>query len=355
MLIISKEKTSHFEIIKKCSEILKNNGLVVAPSDTVYGLITDATNRKSVEKLIIFKNRPIGKPISVFVKNLFQAKNVVYINKSQEEILKKLLPGPFTIVLPSKHRLVRLLESEKGTLGFRIPDYSFINQLVNFFGRPLTATSANISGRGPHYSIDDFLKTLSLKKKQLIDMIIDFGRLPRNKPSTVIDLTDNHLKILRKGDLNLKTTNVFISYRPSETKKIAQFILKKNIGGINKKPLVFLIEGEFGVGKTIFVKGLGNLLGVKDIISPSFVVYYEYKIKNPLVKHLYHIDFYMIEEQEEFKTLRIEEFLKSYNLIAIEWGQKSGKIINLIKNAGNIIYVKMEYLSQKERRIEISN
>lgn len=357
MLVLSKKNISEAQLIKKTVEFLRSGGLVVAPSDTVYGLLVDATNKEAVRKLINFKNRPIGKAISVFVYDIKQAKEIVKINQKQELLLKKLLPGPFTVVLPSKHQVVKDLESEKGTLGIRIPDFFFINELMRVYQKPVTATSANISGRGPHYSIEDLMKTLSQKKKELIDLIVDFGRLPRNKPSTVIDLSSKTIKTLRRGDLNLLTTDTFITKTPNETKKVAQFIFKKNLLEplMKKKPLVFLIEGELGVGKTVFVKGLGDFLRIKEIISPSFVVYYEYQISHPQLKRFYHMDFYMLEEEEEFDYLKIEPLLLPGNVIAIEWGEKSSKIFNLIKNKAQLIYVKMNYFSEKERKIEIKS
>jgi len=251
--------------------------------------------------------------------------------------------------------LVKELESEKGTLGIRLPKFDFINQLVSAFQKPITATSANISGQPCHYSVESFLKTLSQKKKELLDLVIDFGKLPRNKPSTVIDLSEGTLKILRRGDLNLKSSQRFISQTPSQTKKIAQFLLNKYIDWVDKKTIVFLIEGELGVGKTIFVKGIGEELGINNIISHTFVIYYEYNLKNERARKLYHLDLYQVEELEEFRYLKVEEMVKPRTIICVEWGERIAEIINLLKRKGKIIYIKMEYKDEKTREIVISN
>ena len=128
-------------------EVLKNGGLIIAPSDTVYGLLVDATNEKAVEKLIQFKDRPAGKAISVFVNNFPMMKTYIHMGPKEESILKELLPGPFTVILKSKRKTSRLLESENGTLGVRIPNYPFINRLLQEYKKPVTATSANLAGR----------------------------------------------------------------------------------------------------------------------------------------------------------------------------------------------------------------
>jgi len=339
-------------VIEKTVEVLQQGGLVVFPSDTVYGLLVDAYNEKSVKKLIAFKNRPPGKPISVFVDWDFLY-DLVLFSEKQKELLKNILPGPFTVVLKSKGKVCPLLESEKKTLGVRIPDYQPVNSLVKKFKRPITATSANLSGKSPHYSIESLLKQLPESKKKLIDLIVDAGKLPRNKPSTVIDLVEENIKIIRRGDIVFTQVDTYISRSAKETKKIAKFVLNKLLEKDFERPLVFIIEGEIGVGKTVFVKGMGEFLGIKEIVSPTFVVMYEYEVEKSKVDKLIHLDLYNLEEKEEFEYLKIGEYLAPGNLLAIEWGEKVGEIFDLLKEKGEIVYVKMSYKSEKERVIEV--
>ncbi len=355
MNIIRLKKENQNQILDETLNVLKNKGLVIFPSDTVYGLLVDGTDEEAVKKLINFKNRPIGKPISVFLSDLKEANKYVYINNRQDEILKKLIPGPFTIILNSKRKVCQLIESERKTLGIRIPDYSFVLELAKKFGKPITATSANISGKPPHYRIESLLNQLSDKKKELVDLIVDAGVLPRNKPSTIIDLTYEEFKILRKGDIVFKDEKTYISKTPTQTKKIANYFLKK-INFDFKKPLVIVIKGEMGAGKTIFVKGLGDFFGIKDIVSPTFVVFYEYDIvKAQNLKKLIHFDFYNLQEEEEFNDLKIDDYLLPGNILAIEWGEKGGSLIDIFQKKAKVVFVEIEYVSEKERRIIINN
>ncbi|MCX6730473.1 MAG: Sua5/YciO/YrdC/YwlC family protein, partial [Candidatus Roizmanbacteria bacterium] len=101
--------------LQRCISILQSGGLLVAPSDTVYGLVCDATNEEAVKKLIAVKNRPWGKPISVFTDGFEMMSSLVELG-SHKALLQTLLPGPFTIILPSKHKVCSLLESERKTL-----------------------------------------------------------------------------------------------------------------------------------------------------------------------------------------------------------------------------------------------
>src|SRR3989344_2949152 len=347
------------KVSEKTIKALKNGGLVISPSDTVYGILVDTANEKSVEKLIRFKNRPWGKPISVFVADFKMLEENVFLTKDRLSLLKEVLPGPFTVVLPSKHNVIKLLESEKGSLGIRIPDYRFITELAKKFARPISATSANLSGRSPHYSVQSLLHEMPENKKKLIDLVIDAGKLPRNKPSTIVDLTTPKIKILRQGEIVFKEKKIYISKSETQTKKIAQYILRKISRGLQKKPLILIIEGNLGVGKTIFVKGIADILGINNIVSPTFVIYYEYSVsahpqgvffKNKLI----HIDLYNIQDPEEFKHLGLEKYLEKGNILCFEWGEKAGEIMDTLKSRGKIVYVKMKYVNKKTRELKIS-
>jgi tRNA threonylcarbamoyl adenosine modification protein YjeE len=103
-----------------------------------------------------------------------------------------------------------------------------------------------------------------------------------------------------------------------------------------------------GVGKTVFVKGIGEKLGINNIVSPTYVIYYEYK-------NFYHFDLYQIEDREEFGHLGIDKFLVPGNTLCFEWGEKAGEIIDLLSDKGNIVYIEMKYISESEREIIVKN
>lgn len=346
------------KIINQTINFLKKGGMVVFPTDTVYGILVDATNKKAVGKLIEFKNRPAGKAISIFVNDKKMLMDEAEISFSQIQMIDQLLPGPFTLIFKSRHQIVKELESENGTLGIRLPDYKLILDLVKKFKRPVTATSANLAGRSPHYSVNSLLNSLSKVKTNFIDLIVDTGLLPRNKPSTVVDMTGPSIKLLRMGDTEFSQSKTYITYSPLQTKKTAKNILEQFFVKKANKPLIIIIEGELGVGKTVLVKGIGDLFNIKNIISPTYVVFYEYDIKSRKTynfKKLIHIDLYNVQEKNEFRYLHLEKYLEKGNILCIEWGEKSGELINLFKEKAIIIGVKMKYLNQNKRLIKVNN
>ncbi len=339
--------------LQRCISILQKGGLIVAPSDTVYGLVCDATNEEAVKKLIAIKNRPFGKPISVFVDGFAMLEQIVEVG-NKLSTLTSLLPGPFTVVLPSKHVTSYLLESERKTLGVRYTQSAWIQELVQRYGKPLTATSANISGRPPHYDSQAFIDELSVEKRAIIDHVVSFGKLPHNKPSTLIDLSGDGMKLLRKGEILPHSDSTFTSFSARETQKTAYFILDKYLHLGSKKPIVFILEGEMGAGKTVFAQGMGARLGVHAVISPTYVIYYEYKVATDDIALFLHADLYNIEESAEFDNLGIEQYLIPHTVVCVEWGNRMGKLFEVLKKKAQVISVEISYVSETERRISIT-
>lgn len=338
---------------EKTLKVLSAGGLVVYPTDTVYGLLVDAKNQAAVEKLIAFKERPRGKPISVFVSGFQMMEELVHLEHRHRKQLEQVLPGPYTVVLKSNHVVSALLESETGTLGVRIPRFSLVNTLVERFAGPLTATSANRSGHPSVHSIEALMNQLSQEQKAMIDEVVDIGTLPPNKPSTVIDLTGDDIKVLREGDFIFSSPVTFKSSSPDETAQIAHKVMDKYVHDA-KTSVAFVLQGDLGAGKTQFSKGVAHYLGVKDtVVSPTFVIYYEYQIPDSSFKSFIHMDLYNIKEREEFKQLGIESYLNSKNVYCIEWGEKAGEIIESLKNNARVIYIHISHENETTREITV--
>lgn len=175
------------------SVALESGAVLVLPTDTVYGLVCDASNKKAVSSIFTIKNRDKKNPLPIFVKDIEMAKEHAEISREQEKILKKSWPGAITFILPAKKKLSPLVYKDK-TIAMRMPDYELIGQIFNEFNRPLAQTSANISGHPATTDVKEAVKYLG--SENLI--IIDAGYLPDNKPSTIVDLIENKNKILRK-------------------------------------------------------------------------------------------------------------------------------------------------------------
>lgn len=177
-------------------DFLKQGKVVLFPTDTVYGFLADATNKKAVEKIFKIKDRPLEKPLSLFVENLKMAKKLTKINDQQEKFLKMAWPGKVTAVLKRKKIKEKLYGTKKNTIAIRVPNYEPLNFLLKQLDFPLVQTSANLSGRPASGNLKKILKEFKNKKYQP-DLIVDAGNLPQNNPSIIIDLTSNPPKVLR--------------------------------------------------------------------------------------------------------------------------------------------------------------
>ena len=183
--------------IKRIVDSLKRGKVLAVPTDTVYGLLADATNAEAIARVFQVKQREAGKPLYVFVKDIAMAREFATIEENKEEFLKSVWPGKVTIIFKSKNKLPRELGTEE-TIGFRIPSYDIILRILTELGRPLTGTSANISGEPEAADAKAVILQFEGREFQP-DIMVDAGKLPPSLPSTVIDWTGKEQKVLRKG------------------------------------------------------------------------------------------------------------------------------------------------------------
>ena len=183
--------------INKVVLVIKNGGVVICPTDTVYGFLADAANKKAVEKIFKIKKRLRSKPLPIFVSNIKKAKEIVQISAEQEAILKKKWPGKFTFILKLKSPSLRgTAVTKQSKIAIRIPNHKFLLSLLKKINRPLVQTSVNISGQPPLNKINDIIKKFARSDRAIL--VIDAGNLPKSNPSTIIDLSKDKIKILRK-------------------------------------------------------------------------------------------------------------------------------------------------------------
>jgi len=192
MEILQKNNFNIGEIVSA----LKQGAVLVLPTDTVYGVVCDATNEKAVEKIFEIKKRDKLNTLPVFVGNIEMVKKYAAVNAKQEEFLNKNWPGAVTVVLEKKEGLAPLVYKEN-TIALRQPKYELVLEIIKELDKPLAQTSANISGVKATMEIKEVLNQFKDQQIQP-DIIIDVGDLPKNNPSTIIDLTSNNIKVLRK-------------------------------------------------------------------------------------------------------------------------------------------------------------
>ena len=172
--------------IAKAVAFLKKGGVIICPTDTVYGFLADASNKKAVDKIYKIKKRPKSKPLPIFVSNIKMAKELAEIDARQMRYLKKYWPGKYTFILPKRGG---------GTIALRIPKYSFLQKLLKKVNRPLAQTSVNISEQTPLNSLGKIMAIFG--KNKLVGLIINAGDINKIKPSRIVDLTTYNLTVIR--------------------------------------------------------------------------------------------------------------------------------------------------------------
>ena len=183
--------------INKIVGILKKGGLIIYPTDTVYGLGCDITNAKAVEKIARIKGVKVDKSNFSFICNDLShlSDYVKKIDTPTYKLLKRALPGPYTFILPGSKSLPKVFKKKK-TVGIRIPNNNIVRAIVEALGNPIISTSIHDEDDVIEYTTDPEL--IFEKWKYLVDGVID-GGYGDNLASTVIDLTDSIPKIIREG------------------------------------------------------------------------------------------------------------------------------------------------------------
>ena len=189
--------------IAEAVKVLKNDGLIIYPTDTVYGLGCDITSSKALAKIAKIKGIKLEKANWSFIcKDLSNLSDYVrQIDTSTFKILKRCLPGPYTFILPGNNHLPTVFKKKK-TVGIRIPDNQICHDLVAALGNPIVSTSIHDEDEIIEYTTDPEL--ILEKWDNLVDLVID-GGYGDNTPSTVVDLSTDEPEIIRegKGDIDL--------------------------------------------------------------------------------------------------------------------------------------------------------
>lgn len=175
-------------------EIIKNGGVMAYPTDTVYGLGCDLFDKNSIERIYQIKKMPRKKDLSFICSDLKHISEYAHLSNLAYRLMKRLLPGPYTFILPATHKVPRLMLNKRRTVGIRIPDNKICMALLEQLGNPIISTSLTLDDdelmSDPFEIYDNY--------KNQIDVIIDGGVLKSEK-STVVDLTGSTPEIIREG------------------------------------------------------------------------------------------------------------------------------------------------------------
>ncbi|PIY97052.1 MAG: threonylcarbamoyl-AMP synthase [Candidatus Kerfeldbacteria bacterium CG_4_10_14_0_8_um_filter_42_10] len=188
--------------LKKAILILKKGGIIIYPTETAYAIGGDALNKKVIKKIFSLKSRSQKKPLPVIAGSFKQAKKIAVFDQSSTVLAKKYWPGPLTLILKRKKIAPAILTAGKEKIAVRVAGLKIAREISIRLNRPLVSTSANVSGKKECYTVKAILKQSS-RLTEKVDIILDAGKLPKVKPSTIAEVKNGKIKVLREGPIVL--------------------------------------------------------------------------------------------------------------------------------------------------------
>ena len=192
--------------IDELASILKNDGVIAVPTDTVYGLCARIDSEKAHNKLIETKNRPVNKLFPIMCANKEQIKSIAKLNNIAEILIDCFMPGPITLILDKKLQLHSSINDKYTSIAVRMATSKSLEKLIEEVGSPVFMTSANISGEPTCESLEEIEE-----KFPSLDGILEENS-PKGKASTIVDCTTERIKILREGPISLKQIEETLGY-----------------------------------------------------------------------------------------------------------------------------------------------
>ena len=191
-------------MLEKASEFIKQGKIVVFPTETVYGIGTNGLDEQAVKRLYEVKQRPLNKPISLLVSNMEMVKAIAKdITEVEYKIMEKFFPGPLTIILKKKDIVPDIVTASQETVGVRMPSGEIARKLIEKAGVPLATPSANITGQPSGTDLQEIEKNF----KEKVDFYIDGGECEIGLASTIVQVVEGRIQILRQGSITLEDIN----------------------------------------------------------------------------------------------------------------------------------------------------
>lgn len=190
-------------MVSKIINAIQNNLLVCFPTETVYALACNALDNESIGKIYQIKKRFQNKPLSIFVSDIYNLTKIAKVKERYIDLINHFSPGPITYILPLKNNNILPNEFFKDSIGIRIPEHPIAISILNKLKVPIVATSTNISGKKSVCKANDIPQSI----KQHLSVVIEDDELVSGIESTIIDLTEDKIKVLREGAISLQTVN----------------------------------------------------------------------------------------------------------------------------------------------------
>ena len=321
--------------LKRVIDSLKSGGLVIFPTETVYGIGADATNSKAVDDIFIAKGRANDNPLIVHLDNKNNIEKYAYIsNEIEQKLIDSFMPGPFTLILKKKDIIPSNVSAGLSTVGIRIPSNRIANTILTYSNIPIAAPSANVSGKPSGTDIDDIRDEFNNK----VDYIIDGGNTDIGLESTVVKVIDGIPTILRPGFITKEDIMDAIGIV-----KVDDNIFKKVEGPVESPGMKYKHYAPVNECKLIYISNENECINYfKDNSNNNTVIIGSSKLKDiECKKFLYYGDTLEEISHNIFRLLRLAD---TYNpdLILVEGVKKEGlglAIMNRLIRASSYNYI----------------
>lgn len=184
--------------IQKLVQILKEDGVISVPTDTVFGICARIDSERAYNKLVEVKNRPVDKAFPVMCANVSQIKDIAEVNENAEKIIREFMPGPITVILKKKAEVPSYITNGKDTIAIRLATSSKLKEIILKLDSPIFMTSANKSGEKECSTLEEIEENCPL-----LDGMVT-GNVVFSKGSTIVDCTSNKIKVVREGPILLE-------------------------------------------------------------------------------------------------------------------------------------------------------
>lgn len=187
-------RTDIVSAVRESADFLSRGDLFIYPTDTIYGIGSDIYDETALKRIADIKGREKLQPYIILISSFDMLSEFANLSDDEKRLLEKYWPGPLTVILNSKIKLSPYIDNKIGKIAVRMPDNEYCLKLISEYGKPITSTSANLHGK-EQGSFDEILQNFN----SYVDLFIYSGEVNSFKPSTIIDLTSTHIKLLRKG------------------------------------------------------------------------------------------------------------------------------------------------------------